>query len=148
MRVLALVLALVVSGPAIAQTWLVGTVASYHFDRSQNYNERNLGFGFEYGVTRETRIVGGTYRNSVFQRSTYLGSAWTPLELGPTRAGLVLGAVDGYPGANDGGFFPMAALLGTLEIDRVGVNLLAAPRWRDKSPAVLGLQIKAMLEKP
>jgi len=132
--------------PARADSlWLVGSGASYHFDRSKDYNERNWGVGFEWGLVRDTRAILGTYLNSHGQQSTYGGVAWTPLALGPARAGAILGAVDGYENVRNGHVFPMGSLLATLERGRFGVNLLAAPRWKD-SPGVLGLQLKFRID--
>lgn len=54
---------------------------SYHFDRSKNYNETNLGPGLEYDFEQSGNwvpfIVGGTFRDSNNQDSNYLaGGRW------------------------------------------------------------------------
>ncbi len=121
-------------------TWVACSVRSYHFDRSKDYNERNWGCGLEYGVARDTRLIAGAYKNSLYRESAYAGALWTPLRLGPARIGAIGGIVDGY-NANGGRFFPIVAPALTIEGYAAGINILASPRYRD-SPGVIGIQVK------
>jgi len=121
--------------------WTACTVRSYHFDRSQGYNERNWGCGIEYGVARDIRLIAGAYRNSLFRRSLYAGALWTPLHIGPAKIGLIGGVVNGYDDESHGRLFPVVAPAVVLEYRSFGINLLATPRYRD-SPGVIGLQLK------
>jgi hypothetical protein len=130
--------------PARADAWAACSVASYHFDRSKGYNERNWGCGLEYGIAQDARLVAGGYRNSLARTSVYAGALWTPLHLGPARAGVVGGVVNGY-GANEGRFLPIVVPALALEHRGIGINLLAAPRYRD-SPGVLGFQLKLQID--
>jgi len=124
-------------------TWIACSVRSYHVDRTRGYNERNLGCGLEHGVARDTRLVAGAYRNSLFKTSTYAGALWMPLSLGPASVGLIGGVVNGYR-ANDGRFSPIVLPMLALEHRSIGINLFAAPHYKE-SPAVFGLQIKVLL---
>ena len=130
-------------GTRAADTWIAASVASYHFDRAPNYNERNWGIGLEHGVMPDVRLVAGSYENSFYRSSAYAGATWTPLRVGPARLGFVGGVIDGYSW-NHGRFFPMAAPWLVLEREGFGVNMLYVPRFAD-NPGVLGFQIKFRL---
>src|SRR5687768_1703889 len=60
--------------PALAygETWISGSFWSYHFDRTDEKNERNLGIGVEHSITERTRIAAGIYKNSNDIDSGYL----------------------------------------------------------------------------
>jgi hypothetical protein len=85
------------------QIWGVATLFSRHYPqedskgRAKHYNEHNYGVGFEYQLGKETRLVGGEYRNSFKDTSVYLGYAWVPVHVGRhIHIGLVPTAVTGY----------------------------------------------------
>jgi len=124
--------------------WLVGTAASYHFDRSKIRNERNPGIGVEYGLTNAPRIVVGYYKNSQWGTSHYAGGIWTPLKWGPAKMGAMYGVIDGYTPRN-GGYIPMVIPLATIEGNRFGINVLYAPTIRDL-PGAVGLQLKILVD--
>lgn len=68
---------------------------SYHFDRSQEWNERNLGAGlrFQHEDGYSTQI--GTYRNSYFRQTWYaIGQKEWPVM--SVKAGVFAGLVSGY----------------------------------------------------
>ena len=120
--------------------WISATTRSYHADREAGFNERNWGIGAEYELAPEWRAIGGTYKNSVFRRSNYVGLHWTPLRFGNWRLGAIGGAVSGYPGYNYG-WGPLAAPVLSWESGRFGANLIALPKIEEIA-AVVALQIK------
>lgn len=106
---------------------------SYHFDRRQQWNERNPGAGVEC-----RNLVAGYYRNSYHRDTWYAGYAWRPraLTLGPVRAGLIGGVTTGYD-------LPVL-IAPTLEVrvtDSVWIDLIGAPSI-GKRTAWVGAQLK------
>ena len=89
-------------------------------------------------------MVGSSY-NSVRRTSHYAGLHWRPLALGPVNFGLVAGGVNGYPGANNGGWFPMVLPAASFEYKRVGANLILIPHVSNVVYGALSLQIKVKL---
>ena len=120
--------------------WLSATTVSYHADREAGFNERNLGVGVEYELASDWRAIGGTFRNSVFRRSNYVGLHWAPLRFGNWRLGAIGGLVSGYPGYNYG-WGPLAAPVLSWESGRFGANLIALPKIEEIA-AVIALQVK------
>ena len=80
---------------AEAETELVVHTVSYHFDRSQEWNERNFGLGLrhDHGDGYSSQI--GTYPNSYNRRTWYLigQKEWPVMSF---HAGVFAGAVTGY----------------------------------------------------
>lgn len=129
-----------VTKPACGQTYAVASVASYHFDRSKKRNEENWGLGFEHGVTADTRLVAGFYRNSNYLDSTYVGAAWLPLRAGNWRFGAFGGAFTGYDIDIKWGLLPIAAYE---HPNGWGANFTLAPTvGSEKTSYVAGLQLK------
>jgi hypothetical protein len=120
-------------GPA----WITATLASYHLERPNGYEERNLGIGFEHACG-ELRGVGGVYRNSNRRTSLYAGVTWLPLAWRELRAGAFAGVFSGYSES----LLPAGAFVGAWEGRRYGVNLLLFPPY-DDFKGVLVLQLKA-----
>lgn len=160
MLVIVGVLALAASTAKAEDTWLVATVASHHFDsaKPKDYEQRNWGVGIEQGLTENSRILAGFYRNSNRRESFYFGGVWAPLKLGPVRFGITGVLVTGYEGVEvrsetgpDGkerrtvkindkpliAAFPVA----TIEAGRFGVNLAYFPKTSE-NVAAAGLQLK------
>lgn len=129
------ILLLLACAEAFAQTSVVFTTTSYHFNRDKGYNERNLGVGLEYRLSDEWAIAGGFYRNSFYRHSNYVMGAYTPFEMGGWRAGGLFGIVTGY----DSGPTPVALGLVTKGWGRFGINIVAVP-------SVVGLQVKWTLD--
>lgn len=138
MRSVALLAALV-AFPAAAESWLVGTVGSYHVER-KDYCEVNSGVGFEHGD--RVRFVAGTYHNSLCDTSNYVGVAWFPLQSANWRLGTALLAITGYDKGERSERATIAPLP-TLAYEgrRFGANLILIPPYDDFKGA-LGLQIK------
>jgi len=80
---------------AVAQDYAVATLASYHFDRTKSYNERNLGLGLER-QKGDWSLGVGFYDNSIDKTTVYALGGWTPLRLFGTRVGLAAGPATGY----------------------------------------------------
>lgn len=70
---------------------LTVSLASYHLDRTEDYNEVNLGVGFEYHLNenRSHYITGGFYDNSYDDNTYYLGGGFTKIRA-THRSGLTL----------------------------------------------------------
>lgn len=79
-------------------TWLVVTVGSRHHKRG--YNEHNWGLGLEHGVSEYWRLVVGTYKNSFYRDTIYLGAMYTPFSFaaagGTVRLGGAVLYASGY----------------------------------------------------
>jgi hypothetical protein len=139
--------------PAHAGTWLVGTVTSYHTDRTADYNERNFGLGVELPTSVDRlSIIGGFYKNSIYRYSGYVGPSWTPFQAGDFHFGGAAGLVSGY----DTGTRVVPALIptATWEHDGWGANFFVGPKpprfVTHSEPArrstVFGLQLKVFLK--
>jgi hypothetical protein len=134
------------STAANAETWLVGSVGSYHLERGKDYCEFNPGIGIEHDIAKNTRAVIGQYNNSFCLPSAYLGIHYAPLRYGNFALGTAFIAVSGY----DDGIKKkneqqdiLLAPLGVLSYERgkYGVNLVLVPPHGDFAGAA-GLQLK------
>lgn len=97
------------------EIWAVGTVRSYHIDRTHNYNERNWGVGMEVD-----RWITGEYKNSFGHTSAYLGYHYLPYQTGNWHLGLSGVLVTGY---NNSLLFAVTPSI-LYETQTFGVNLL------------------------
>jgi hypothetical protein len=126
--------------------WLNPGIYSYHFDRSQGYREDNIGLGAELWLTDDHALMAGTFINSNRARSRYGAYQWRPLHWRPAGvkvgAGVALGAFDGYPGYHDGGWFPAALPVLSVEYERVGVNFFLVPTIPNRVEAAVAVQLK------
>src|SRR5262245_42813167 len=91
---------------ALADTWVVGNVASYHTNPTEPHNNKNWGVGVETNVDFDTnypiKFALGQYKNSELSLSHYVGFMVTPIPISENfRAGFFVGAVDGYPSWNN-----------------------------------------------
>lgn len=125
-----------------SELWLNPGLVSYHFDRNRNFNSVNYGLGIEYKISTVTAFTIGSYRNSYYQQSSYVGAYWQPVALGPLHAGVVAGAFNGYSNTNNGGWFPAVLPAISLEGDFVGFNLLIIPTIPNRISGSLSLQMK------
>jgi hypothetical protein len=134
-------LGLIIPNLVYAETFLVATIGSHHFDRDKGYCELNPGIGFEHG-SRTTRLVAGVYQNSLCLPSQYVGVSWSPLVSGAWSAGVALIAVTGYE-KNKRGTEALLAPLPTISYEgrNFGVNFIVIPPYDDFSGAI-GLQLK------
>lgn len=122
--------------------WLNPGLYSYHFDRNRDFNSINIGLGAEYQFSSVASITAGVYRNSYYQASSYLGSYWQPIQMGPVKLGLVAGIFNGYSNTNNGGWFPAALPAASVEGDLIGCNLIIIPTIPSRISGSLSLQLK------
>lgn len=125
-----------------SELWLNPGMYSYHFDRNQDFNSTNYGFGAEYKFSSVASLTAGTYHNSHYQQSNYIGAYWQPIAIGPIHVGVVAGGFNGYSNTNNGGWFPAVLPALSLEGDLLGLNLLLIPTIPNRVAGSLSLQIK------
>jgi hypothetical protein len=82
--------------PACAQWSIHVTVRSYHFNRSENFNEWNVGFGVGYDVGTVATPQVGVYLNSDSDLSPYAIATLEWPEDTFLAAGTQIGMVGGY----------------------------------------------------
>ncbi len=129
--------------------WLTISQGSYHFKDREQYNQDNPGFGFEWGFKNEwvhdTRWVGGRFYNSDRRYSNYAGVIATPYRALEgslhIKFGALVGVINGYPRAYNGGYFPLLAPVVTLQHGAVGANVFIIPPFKG-IPATAALQLK------
>jgi len=96
----ALFIAIAFNAPVKAQTEcenrIVLHTASYHFDRAQQWNEKNYGVAYRHCIAQGMSIQGGYYRNSYFRGTFYLLVQREWHLAGPIRGGVFAGGVTGY----------------------------------------------------
>ena len=129
-----------------SQVWLNPGFFSWHFDRSKDFREDNWGVGVEVVFVPEHAAMAGTFINSDGEHSRYAAYQWRPLRWQPwglqVSAGIALGAFDGYPKVNDGGWFVAPLPLLAVEGKRVGANFSIVPTIEDKVNGAFVIQIK------
>ena len=74
---------------------------SYHFNRSENFNEFNIGAGYNYQYGEKTYAVVGAFNNSYDKFAIYAGAKWLPIKIKHFKAGFIAGAVTGYEDDTD-----------------------------------------------
>ena len=81
------------SGEIKADNIYIHTV-SYHENREANYNEANHGLGIRHYIDSGEYIAAGTYRNSEYNQSNYIGHG---KEFGgDLKIGFQVGFITGY----------------------------------------------------
>lgn len=100
---------------------------SYHFDRTNEHNERNWGIGLELPVTENSAWMVGYYHNSNWRPTTYAWYVKTPWKAGPVHFGWMAGVATGYHPKNNFTPIPVAGLTATIRNDKVGVNFVCLP---------------------
>jgi hypothetical protein len=124
------------------EVWLNPGLLSYHFDQNKDFNSLNYGFGVEYRFSAVTSLTAGTYRNSYYRQSNYIGAYWQPFAIGPIHIGVVAGGFNGYSNTNSGGWFPAILPAFTVEGDLIGFNLLVIPTIPNRVSGSLSFQMK------
>ena len=79
----------------ISKWWVTMPITSWHKE-NKDYNERNWGIGLEYKQTDSWSWVGGTYRNSFYKQSYYLGGVYAPLAFEMREVNITLGLLLGF----------------------------------------------------
>jgi hypothetical protein len=128
------------------QVWVNGGLLSYHFNRNNDYREKNWGLGAEAVLAPDHAVILGTYLNSENRRSDYLGYQWRPLHWQPlgvdVSAGVALSLIDGYPTTNNEGWFLAPLPVLAIEGKRVGVNLILVPNFNRGAALAAQLKLK------
>ena len=124
------------------QLWLNAGMYSYHYDKSQNFNNNNVGFGGEYRFSTVASITVGGFKNSDSTHSNYVGFYWQPVAVGPLSLGVVGGGFNGYQSTNNGGWFPAIFPALTVEGKWVGANVFFIPTVGDRVHGAISLQLK------
>lgn len=118
---------------------------SWHFEDRADFNQTHPATGLEYRINDEWAILAGRYKNSVNQKTRYLGAAYTPWSWHDFRFGLALGAADGYPALNKGKWFSMLTPVVMYENGRFGANLVVIPTISESVKGALAVQFKFRL---
>lgn len=100
---------------------------SYHFDRTNEHNERNWGVGLELPVTENSAWNVGYYHNSNWRPTAYAWYVKTPWKAGPVHFGWMAGLATGYAPNNNFTPIPVAGLAATIRNEKVGVNFVCLP---------------------
>ena len=128
-----------------SEVWVNAGMASYHFDQNKNYNGSNWGGGLEYQFNYVASLTAGRFYNSDRDYSNYAGIYYQPVAIGPIKIGAVLGGFNGYPNANNGGWFPAVLPALTWEGEAVGANIFVIPTLGDRVHGAISLQLKLKL---
>lgn len=128
------------------QLWLNPGSFSYHFDRDKDLSGKNFGVGAEMVLSEDHVLAAGTFNNSNRKQSHYGAYYWRPLHWQPAginvHAGVAVGAFDGYPNYRNGGWFPAALPMLTLEWEHLGANIFFVPTIKDRTDGALSIQFK------
>lgn len=127
--------------PAFAETWMVGTVASYHYGTDKKYEQQNWGVGIEQDIARNLRIAGGMYRNSNRRDSIYFGLSWAPAHFGNWHLGLAALFIGGYETTKQPELVKAAFPVVSYESKGWGINIPIIPAVND-NPGAVGIQLK------
>jgi hypothetical protein len=125
-----------------ARTWVNPGFYSYHFERDKNLNNVNTGLGIEVPLSDMYSLTAGVFENSDRATSHYVGLYVMPFDIGPFKAGAVVGGFNGYPNANHGGWFPAIIPVVALEGRQLGLNVSFVPTVQDKLHGAISFQLK------
>jgi hypothetical protein len=128
-----------------SEFWLDTGFLTAHFNRGKDLNGENHGLGAEYKFNGALSAAVGRFYNSDRQYSNYAGVIWQPYAIGRVRLGAAIAAFNGYPRMRDGGWFPAAIPTGTIEWDRVGLNIGVIPSYKDRLYGGISVQLKFKL---
>jgi hypothetical protein len=147
MKKLILALAAVAVWPAahavdLARTWVNPGFYSAHFERDKNLNNVNTGFGIEVPLSNTYSFTAGVFENSNRATSHYVGLYVMPFDIGPFKAGAVVGGFNGYPNANQGGWFPALIPVVALEGRQLGLNVSLVPTVQNQLHGAISFQLK------
>jgi hypothetical protein len=117
---------------------LVVHTVSKHIGTDVKFNEANFGLGIRLPYNEDLSFESGFYRNSHSRISVYGLADYTPLHLGPVRAGLYGAIVTGYPIAP---VAPAAGLVSHITFAPVTVTLRYLPDLHPKVTSAVALSI-------
>ena len=128
------------------QVWINFGALSYHFDRSKDLRENNIGLGAEVLLARDHAVMAGTYLNSDNARTHYAAYLWRPLHWKPAyanvSAGVAVGAFDGYPRVGNGGWFVAPLPVLAIEGRYIGANFTIVPTIENHLYGAIAVQFK------
>lgn len=125
-----------------SELWLNAGMYSYHYDKTQSFNNNNIGFGAEYRFSSVASVTLGEFKNSDSTHSNYVGIYWQPISLGFINLGVVGGGFNGYASANNGKWFPAVFPAATVEGEWIGANLFFIPTVGGRVHGAVSLQLK------
>lgn len=128
------------------QLWLNPGSFSYHFDRHKDLRGVNAGVGAELVLAEDHVLAAGIFNNSNRRQSHYGAYYWRALHWQPAginvHAGVAVGAFDGYPNYHNGGWFPAALPMLSLEGGIVGANIFFVPTIKNRTDGAIAVQFK------
>jgi len=131
---------------SVPSVWLNPGSFSHHFDRRKDLRENNTGLGAELTLAEDHVLAAGSFINSNRGRSRYGAYYWRPLHWRPAginvRAGVALGAFDGYPNYRNGAVFAAALPMLAIEGGRVGANIFLVPTIKNRLDGAIAVQFK------
>ena len=136
-RLLLAALLAAASGGCLAETWSVGSLASYHLKRN-GQNEINLGAGIERRLDERWGLVAGGDNNSSGDLTLYGGATRTLWRSGSMHLRAMAAAATGYERA----LIVIPAAVVSFEGRHAGVNVGLIPA----AGGVLFLQFKLRLD--
>lgn len=122
--------------------WLNAGFYTSHFDQDKGLRNANPGLGTEWALNDTFAFTAGGFKNSDHQHSNYLGVYVMPWHWHMLKVGAVVGVFDGYPKANQGGWFPALIPVISLEGKRWGLNTAIIPTVQDKLYGGISFQVK------
>ena len=138
-------MAAVLAPSAQAGVWVNPGFYSHHFDKEKNLNNNNHGLGVEVDITDTYSLTAGVFENSDRATSHYLGAYVMPYRIGALKAGVAVGAFNGYPQMHEGGWFPAVVPTMAIEGPRIGLNVSFIPKIGDRVNSALTFQVKFKL---
>ncbi|RST51417.1 hypothetical protein [Variovorax sp. MHTC-1] len=126
----------------IGKAWFNAGFYSYHFDRDKGLADGNPGLGIEWPLDENYSLTAGLFRNSDRERSHYVGLYVMPIEFHGVKFGAVVGAFDGYPRSNNGGWFPALIPTAAIEGKNWGLNIAIVPTIRNRLHGAVSFQLK------
>jgi hypothetical protein len=126
----------------LARTWFNPGFYSFHVERDKNLNNVNTGLGIEVPLSNTYAFTAGVFENSNRATSHYVGLYVMPFEIRPFKAGAVVGGFNGYPNANQGGWFPALIPVIALEGQQLGMNVSFVPTVQDQLHGAISFQLK------
>lgn len=128
------------------QVWVTPGIYSWHFDRSKDLRDDNVGLGAEVALAEDHILMGGSFINSNRARSHYAAYQWRPLHWQPANlkvgAGIVIGAFDGYPNYKNGSWFVAPLPVLSVEGRYLGANFSIIPTVKNRLDGAFAIQVK------
>ncbi len=125
--------------------WLNLGGVSWHFEDRDRFNQKHPTIGLEYRLNHEWSLMAGRYKNSVHEKTNYVGAAYTPWSWRHLRFGVAFGVADGYPAMNQGRWFGLLTPVVMYENGRFGANLLIIPTISESVTGAIAIQFKFRL---